>query len=514
MTDAAPVLAIGLDAADIDVVERLCGEGRMPTLDALRRRGRFGRVRSEAVHFMSAVWPTFYTGTPTGHHGWYYGKLWRPDRMRFEYGDRSWLDQRPFWDALPPDTCAVLFDVPYMTRTPEALDGLFLSGWQTHDQLGSFESPPGAWRRLARRYGRPAMAAERFGAQTPRSLLRLRDEVLAGLEQTAAMGRDLLRERRPDLFLLVFGGVHRATHYLWDLSQIDGGGLAPGPRERLEGARDEVYEAADRALSSILSAAPDEARVLVFALHGMAANGGWAERFGGMVDAIRRAGGGPARTPGLLSRLRHRVPWRLARQVTRRVPFEVNRRLLPLWSAGANDWSRTRFFALPCDVNGFLRLNVRGREAGGIVEPGDEYEELLAELEAAFLGFRTIETGEPVVERVVRADDVDAAGGPRRHLLPDLIVHWAPIESCRVSGVVSERFGEVRWEPGAPLPSGRSGNHRPDGWVAAAGAGIASGPRLVCDSIDLAPTIVRWLGADVPGLQGRPVPELTGDPTR
>jgi predicted AlkP superfamily phosphohydrolase/phosphomutase len=511
MSPAGPVLAIAWDAADIAVVERLMEEGRLPTLSRLRGSGRFGRVHSESVYFMSAVWPTFYSGTPTGHHGWYYGKLWRPDRMRLEYGDDSWLDQRPFWEALPSDLRSVVFDVPYIARAPRSFNGVFVSGWQTHDQLGAFEYPSGAWRDLERRHGRPAMKAERFGRQTVGSLLQVRREALDGLAQTGSIAASLLASRMPDLFLLVLGGVHRATHYLWDPSQVDTHGLGRTARELLEGARDEVYEAADRTLGSILEAAPDNARVLVFALHGMARNGGWAERFEPIVSAIERDGGVPP-ARGLLYRVRRRLPWHLTRQVTRRIPFGVNRRLLPLWSTGKHPWAETRFFALPCDVNGFLRINLKGREAGGIVEPGPEYEALLDELETAFASFRTIETDEPVVAEVARTDAIKAARGPRRHLLPDLIVRWNPIDARTVSGVTSDRYGAVRWEPGTPHASGRSGNHRPDGWLVASGPGIENGPRLHCDALDLVPTLLRWLGQDQGDAPGRPVPELTRHP--
>lgn len=516
-SDAAPVVAIGLDAAEATLIERLCEERRMPTLQRLREDGRSGRVRPDAAHFLSAVWPTFSDSAPTGHHGWYYGKLWRPERMRFEYAADSWLPQSPFWERLPPDLRMAALDVPFVLRTPRRPNGWFVSGWQSHDRLGTFAHPRGAWGELRRRFGPPAMQAERFGEQSARSLLAVRREALDGMEQAASIGRWLLESERPDLLTIVIGGVHRGAHYLWDLSQIDAEGLGDEERRVLEGARDELYEAADRAVAGILDAAPEGVRVLVFALHGMGWNDGWADRFGELVDAIRRgngsgdspASGAPSPEHGLLYRLRRRVPWRLARPLTRRVPFAVERRLLQLWSSGMHAWGETRFFALPSDIHGFLRVNLRGRESAGVVEPGREYEELLAELEDAFRSFRAIETGEPVVRDVVRVDEVEAARGPRRRFLPDLMVHWNPISSQRVSGVVSDRCGEVRWERGAPFRSGRSGNHRPGGWLVAAGPGIDTGPPLECESVDLVPTLFRWLGLEPdPGFQGRPVPEL------
>jgi predicted AlkP superfamily phosphohydrolase/phosphomutase len=277
----------------------------------------------------------------------------------------------------------------------------------------------------------------------------------------------------------------------------------------LEAARDELYVAADRAVARILESAPSDALVLVFSLHGMAANPGWADRSADLVRHVHRDGSQAAPREGRLYRWKRRVPWRLIREVTTRLPVRVNKRFVPLWSSRMFDWSRTRFFPLPVDINGYIRVNLKGREPRGIVEPGAEYDALLTELEDAFRGYRTIETGEPIVRDVVRVDDIVDAGAPRRYLLPDIVLLWAPVSMQEVSGVVSERYGELRWGKGAPLPSGRSGNHLPDGWLVACGAGIEKGPDLTCDSIDLVPTIYSWLGAEPsPSFQGRLIEEI------
>ena len=51
----ASVLMIGLDAADAGLVERMMIEGELPALAALRERGCFGRLDSNATHFAGGV---------------------------------------------------------------------------------------------------------------------------------------------------------------------------------------------------------------------------------------------------------------------------------------------------------------------------------------------------------------------------------------------------------------------------------------------------------------------------
>ena len=55
---------------------------------------------------------------------------------------------------------------------------------------------------------------------------------------------------------------------------------------------------------------------------------------------------------------------------------------------------------------------------------------------------------------------------PGRHRLPDLVVEWDDVPPGSATVIRSERHGELRWGT-ARLPSGRAGNHRPDGWFIA-----------------------------------------------
>jgi predicted AlkP superfamily phosphohydrolase/phosphomutase len=164
------------------------------------------------------------------------------------------------------------------------------------------------------------------------------------------------------------------------------------------------------------------------------------------------------------------------------------------------------------DYNGYIRLNVRGREPRGIVDPA-QVPAVCAEIREGLLGFRDADDGLPVVADVVRVEEIVGRDGPRRGALPDLVVLWHRRHSAQASsGVVSERHGEIRWPCGAPFGSGRSGNHTDHGWFVAAGPGIERGraPRAF-DTIDLMPTVFEWLEAPRPGFfQGRPIDELSG----
>jgi predicted AlkP superfamily phosphohydrolase/phosphomutase len=242
----------------------------------------------------------------------------------------------------------------------------------------------------------------------------------------------------------------------------------------------------------------------------MGTNTTWADRCPEILARIMAgpAGAGAPRR-GLVYVAKQAIPWRVARAVTTRISPALQARLVPLWSAGMHDWRTTRAFALPMDHAGYVRVNLRGREPQGIVPP-EEYPALCEEIAQGFLGFRDAVSGRPIVRRVHRVDELAPLDAPARRRLPDLVVEWADVPPGAAPVLRSDRLGELRWSS-PRLPSGRAGNHQPDGWFVATGPGIEPGPTAAVHPIvDLAPTVYRWLGLEPdPAFAGRAIPELT-----
>ena len=273
----APLVMIGWDAADWSLVRALVEAGELPALASLIAAGRQGALQSVAEAYAGGVWPTFYTGRAPAWHGIYHSKLWRQEHMRCETASAGWLPERPFWErwgTSGPRICTV--DVPMMLGLPRAGNGLQVAGFGTHDLIARGSDPPALWRELRREFGAPILQPERFGPQTPRALLELRENLLGATRQISALCEALLRRERWDLFLAVFGAPHRGGHYLFDLSQVDASGLDRESRGGAQRALADVYRACDAALARVLDAAPADARVLVFAVHGMQKNRGWS----------------------------------------------------------------------------------------------------------------------------------------------------------------------------------------------------------------------------------------------
>jgi hypothetical protein len=120
----------------------------------------------------------------------------------------------------------------------------------------------------------------------------------------------------------------------------------------------------------------------------------------------------------------------------------------------AYNWKTTRAFSLPTDQYGWIRVNLAGREAQGIVSP-DQYEATCAELKAMLLALTT-ESGASLVRDIIRTAPgaSSALGNP----LPDLVVHW---EDAAFASPLRIKDSKVRAEP---VGKKSTGQHASEGF--------------------------------------------------
>jgi len=295
-----------------------------------------------------------------------------------------------------------------------------------------------------------------------------------------------------------------AGHHFWDLSHLVGSNLDERHRVELEATVAETYAAMDRAVGEVVSALPSSADILVFSEAGMAANHSRTDLLPEMLARVltgaRTDDAAGSAAGRMLWNLRAAVPARARMMVTRALPNAVALEIAGRLFMRGVDWHRTRAFALPSDHDGYLRLNLRGRERDGIVDPGDA-EALVAEIREGLASF-TDHDGTPCIAGVDRVEDL-VGRGARSGQLPDLIVRWAARPVLSLPGVTSPRYGDVRRRG---LGIGRSGNHVDGSWLLTVPGSsrmteLGRAPRLV----DIAATVSSLLGADSAGLAGEPL---------
>jgi hypothetical protein len=192
---------------------------------------------------------------------------------------------------------------------------------------------------------------------------------------------------------------------------------------------------------------------------------------------------------GFVRMLRETLPAPLQNAVARAVPVRVRDRVVDGAVTGGHDWRTTQGLALLADLNGYLRLNLRGRERDGILDPaGDACLRYRERLHAAFTALRAAPSGAPLVDAVRVASD--EFPGARSHHLPDLIVTWTGVPPA--AAATSDGLGTVS----GTIATGRTGNHRPDGFcVVLEPEGATTASPAPAHIADLAPLVLRALRA-------------------
>ena len=496
------------DAASASVLRRLLDDGRLPTLSALRERGPWRELDAPATAFAAGAQHTLYSGVELADHGLFYPFQWDPDAQRVRYMD-AFPAPAPVWEQLAGEGARTLAVDPYESRAPEGpVPGALVCGWQLHDRvvLREWSCPEGTHDRLEHLFGAPEPVDEVFGPHTAGEMLGLRRRLLGAPGRVADAVELLLGDGPYDLAWTTFCAAHVAGHQFWDLSQIEADGLTADAERVLADTLDDVYVAVDAALGRVVAALPEGTDLMVVSPVGMEVNTSRADLLPEMLRAIldprpeaaEDAGGG---VPSSIWRLRAAVPSDLRARVAGALPERLALDLTSRLEMRGMDWSATRAFAHPAENQGYVRLNLRGRERDGIVDPADA-DALLDEIADGVRSFRHLD-GSPAVASVERVAD-RFGSGDRAHLLPDLLVRWVDTPATALDGLRSERFGTVRRHG---VGSGRSGNHTEgDAWaLVVPGRSRLVEPEGPSRLEDVAATALALAGGDPSSTPGTPL---------
>ena len=505
----AKVIAIAMDSADGELVERWMDAGLLPGLARLRREGAWGRIAGGRRYRAEAVWGTLLTGCEPERTGYWTELAFEPGAYSVDARGAYDYVAHPQFHALGEARTVAVVDVPQTRPSPDVA-GPQVVGWGAHEpRHPSCSSPPELFGELVDRHGRhPALRKDHATFWNPVAVARLRRALRIGIRRRLAICTELLAREPWDLFMTAFSETHSAGHHLLHLSGATG---HPLYRARRDDPLLEVYQAVNRAAQELVAVAGDEAAVVVFSPYGMEP----ATELPSMVflpelcyrlsfpgrRALAPGGEGPP--PPVLRHPRaltwERWLWRNRDPGSEglRPPRDCGELSYQPAMWYGDLWPRMRAFALPGGVEGYVRVNLAGRERDGIVPP-DQYEAVCAEMEERLHELRDARTGQPIVSEVLRT-----RSGPddRAPELPDadLVVCW---NSGAWDVVDSPSVGRI-----GPVPFARTGTHVNRGFIAVRGPGAAPGSRLADGRVtDVAATILDLLGASPRRpIDGRPL---------
>jgi predicted AlkP superfamily phosphohydrolase/phosphomutase len=511
--DSARTIVIGIESAELRLVEKWVREGSLPFLGSLRRTCPIVLLHTPIHVLQVAVWPSLLTGVSAGRLGRYV--LWSQIRNGSYdmHAPRTVHTSLRRYEEFLADRGIVsaLADVPADVRIP-GHRAMQIVDWGTEFHFGSCETEPRELSaRIAREVGSYPISAFRQSGDSRAEhleLARLLDEAVV---RKGALTRWLLEQPGLQHVVSVFSEMHKAAHWLWKYMDRDHVDHEDEPAVLQDAVR-RIYEGVDRELALIAAMLGPRDNLIVLSEQGMQANyrgDHLAEPFLEALGLLVRDG--PWSPPeGVFPRgtdarggLAGDRPLKRALAAARaRIPEALKALVRPFKRRTDIDWRRTRVFRLPTDRNTYLRVNLRGREPLGCVEPGAEYETLLSRLETELRSLRNGTTGDPAVVEVFRMRDLFP--GERADDLPDIAVEWAadgPIDSLQSDsvGTLSLAVRELR-----------SGNHRPEGFLLAKGPAFVAGPaRLKGDILQVPATLLGTHGVPLPAQFERgPLPIL------
>lgn len=499
---------IAVDAADSSLVREWAGQGYLPTLARLLESEVVIPVRTPVAVLEGGTWPTLLTSSSPATHGMYSFQAVKPGSYDVEIGmgaDR--LPTPPFWSYISrAGKRVVVIDVPF-ARPLDELNGLQITNWGAHDAWcwPRSSSPSGLIDDVVHRFGEHPVPYCDAPNRSLADYEALRAGLLAGVERKTTLLRHFLSQENWDFFFGVFAESHCAGHQFWHFMDPRHPRYVASAPPGLGSAIRDVYGAIDSGLAALLRDLPPDVPVLILLSHGMGPFYAGAHLLEPVLERMGLTGDtGSPTLPGrdsyaiggmrgLTWSLRRFLPTRLRHIIKSWLPGPIT----GLWNVTHPDpnlWKPAmKAFLLPSNnMTSAIRINLKGREPLGVVEPGEEYESLCDALTTRLQELENPDTGRTAVQWVRRARDL--YHGPRLGTMPDLFVEWdhsAPIHALR-----SVKLGTVT----GSLEADRTGDHRQQGLLLGRGLPPEWARKSSMRTEDLAPTMLDLLGIAIPSV--------------
>ena len=252
-------LIIGLDGATFDLLDPWFEQGQLPTLAGICNRGVRGVLESVLPTISAPAWSSFMTGKNPGKHGVLCFERTLP--TPFSPGDRALtdstaIDGQTLWEVLSDAGKTVgVINVP-VTYPPRKVNGFLISCFLTPPDAKQFTYPPELAAeipdyKICIDYNTKYFFGD-LGADPRDYGDAIFDEQCDVSNRRADAVIDLLKRKTPDAMMVVFKGTDDMQHFFWHRPEL----LL------------KYYQMLDRRLGEIITAAGDEADVIVMSDHG------------------------------------------------------------------------------------------------------------------------------------------------------------------------------------------------------------------------------------------------------
>ncbi|MCF7958271.1 MAG: alkaline phosphatase family protein [Phycisphaerae bacterium] len=485
-------MIIGLDGATWDVLDDEFLTRFMPNLKRLKETGTSGTLQSTLPPITPAAWTSCLTGVEPCHHG-------LVDFKRYSFSD-NWLRitnsshvRVPnLWHYLSDNNLRIAsINVPF-TYPAYPVNGILIGGMGTPGATSDFVYPPEFKETLYDQIpdydiANGSVAVNKGLSGNKAEFTASIEKIKRRLESRLDLARLVQKQQQTDVMMVQFQQTDLIKHRCWRY-------VSPKLRDNYPYQRDKIFELfvkLDQIIGELLKMADKQSSlVAVLSDHGFGptpwvvnvnvilADWGYIKRARPISRAIRRTRLNIRKGKGLSSR---------------HVPLSIQ---LPV------DWSKTRAIVVQRPIYSSVHLNVKGRQPGGIVPPGDAYDQLIAELKSKFEQFTNPINGEKVFDKVVvPKKDFDTDAPYVLESYGDLMLVHKP--HYRTSSTLKASRGHIGKIKDNNL---NAAWHYPNGLFILNGRGIHAGKTIDANICDIAPTFYSWLGMPIPAeVDGQPI---------
>jgi predicted AlkP superfamily phosphohydrolase/phosphomutase len=463
MLDTPRVAIIGLDCATPQLLFHDMAD-ELPNIRGMLDGALRGELQSITPPITVPAWACAMTGKTPGQLG-IYGFRNRKDTSYegLSIATSQAVQEPAVWDLLgEAGKRSLLIGVPpaYPVRP---VDGWRVSCFLTPPSAKQYTWPADLATEVEEEVGEYIFDIPNFREQGTDFVLQ---QVFAMTERRFKLARRLVRNKPWDFFMMVEMGLDRLHHVFWHYCDPDHPKYEPG--NMYENVFRDYYRLMDREVGSLLEVLPDDAVKILMSDHGARA----------MV-------GGVCFNDWLLSE----GYLTLSEPLSGRTPI----------ANASIDWPRTVAWG-DGGYYGRLFLNVRGREAQGVVEQS-RYDEVRDELSRKLQEMKGPD-GRPLGTKVIKPQD---AYPEVRGVAPDLIVYFGDLEWRSVGTMGMVQGGGWFTYENDTGPDGA--NHDKKGIFALTDLpGQPTGTQDGLNLIDVGPTLMKLYGLPEPqGVQGRSI---------
>ncbi|MBS3785128.1 MAG: alkaline phosphatase family protein, partial [Anaerolineae bacterium] len=422
--DNGRVLIVGLDGATFDLLGPWLREGSLPNLAAIANNGAVGQLESTIPPNSAPAWTSFMTGMNPGKHGVYGFTRVEPDESyAIKVNSGAVRRAQSAWQILTERGLrCIQINMP-MTYPPEPINGLVVTGIDTPGLESVFTYPPELRHEILRLLPDYLLDVRSWGVTAVgERRAHVLDDILRMVDSRRQLSLHLMSTQAWNVFAVIFTATDRAQHFFWRFLDPTHPLYDPVEAPQYHDAILRVYQEVDSALGEILEGCDEDTTVIVMSDHGFGPQrklfriNQWLLRNGFLELAHMHSSDLGDRLSRAAQKEWYRVLDGLQRLVRTKLPDTTKdqlKRLFPhlreqvasqILFSGV-DWSKTQAYHT-AEFPGSIRVNLKGREVNGIVEPGSEYQRVCEEIGSALEELVDPDTGERIVERVFRRDEL------------------------------------------------------------------------------------------------------------